>query len=159
VQVSKETPCCRLQQNSILFPSYSFMITEWYGHVNKLLTFKQSEEGMWHWYEYLKLWSRFSMIYMFFCWKNSYSQFTETIFGLIEDNKLFPIFSGYLCKWTCLFFIDTVIGCTLVITYMDKHSINFVFVCMMQYVASAFNEINSPEGTYYVKSSLWASEG
>jgi hypothetical protein len=53
-----------------------------------------------------------------------------------------------------LFFIDTVIGCTLVITYMDKHSINFVFVCMMQYVASAFNEINSPEGTYYVKSSL-----
>jgi hypothetical protein len=94
------------------------------------------------------------MIYMFFCWKNSYSQFTETIFGLIEDNKLFPIFSGYLCKWTCLFFIDTVIGCTLVITYMDKHSINFVFVCMMQYVASAFNEINSPEGTYYVKSSL-----
>jgi len=39
VWVSKKTPCCRLQQNSILFPSYSFMITKWYGHVNKLLAF------------------------------------------------------------------------------------------------------------------------
>ncbi len=104
VQVSKETPCCRLQQNSIMFPSYSFMITEWYGHVNKLLAFKQYEEGMWHWYEYLKLWSRFSMIYMFFCWKNSYSQFTvKTFLASLKITNYFQIFlvtfaSGPACS-------------------------------------------------------------
>ncbi len=39
---------------------------------------------------------------------------------------------------------------SLVITYMDKCSNNFVFVCKKFYVSSVFSELNSPAGTYVV---------
>jgi hypothetical protein len=39
---------------------------------------------------------------------------------------------------------------SLVITYMDKCSNNFVFVCKKFYVSSVFSELNLPVGTYVV---------
>jgi len=39
---------------------------------------------------------------------------------------------------------------SLVITYMDKCTNNFVFVCKKFYVSSVFSELNSPAGTYVV---------
>ncbi len=39
---------------------------------------------------------------------------------------------------------------SLAITYMDKCSNNFVFVCKKFYVSSVFSELNSPVGTYVV---------
>jgi hypothetical protein len=39
---------------------------------------------------------------------------------------------------------------SLVITYMDKCSNNFAFVCKKSYVSSVFSELNSPVGTYGV---------
>ncbi len=39
---------------------------------------------------------------------------------------------------------------SLVVTYMDKCSNNFVFVCKKFYVSSAFSELNSPVGTYVI---------
>ncbi len=39
---------------------------------------------------------------------------------------------------------------SLVITYMDKCCINFVFVCKKIYVSSVFSELNSPVGTHVV---------
>jgi hypothetical protein len=39
---------------------------------------------------------------------------------------------------------------SLVITYMDKCSNNFVFVCKKFYVSSVFSELNPPVGTYVV---------
>jgi hypothetical protein len=39
---------------------------------------------------------------------------------------------------------------SLVITYMDKCSNNFVFVCKKFYVSSVFSELNSPVGSYVV---------
>jgi hypothetical protein len=38
----------------------------------------------------------------------------------------------------------------LVITYIDKCSNNFVFVCKKFYVSSVFSELNSPVGSYVV---------
>jgi len=39
---------------------------------------------------------------------------------------------------------------SLVVTYMDKCSNNFVCVCKKFYVSSAFSELNSPVGTYVI---------
>jgi len=39
---------------------------------------------------------------------------------------------------------------SLVITYIDKCSNNFVFVCKKFYVSSVFSELNSPVGSYVV---------
>jgi hypothetical protein len=39
---------------------------------------------------------------------------------------------------------------SLVITYMDKNCINFVFVCKKFYVSSVFSELNFPVGTHVV---------